>query len=192
MMRRLRALLGISAIAGAVLLVLAISSGVWVTAAAALGLLVGSIVGLRGRTWGILLVLASAVAIAVVPFLGIAPWWFLAIGGAGLAPVIASTGALLRADRAVAGLVLGVAMLAGAAGAESARRGWAFEAADAIEGTIVGMLESAETPPKAGAAWKLVAAPCGFVAKIGRDPATLAVTDWLGLRRLVATPRAGE
>jgi hypothetical protein len=169
MMRRLRALLGISAIAGAVLLVLAISWGIWVTATAAAGLLVGSIAGLRGRTWGIVLVLASGAAIAVVPFLGIAPWWFLGIGGAGLAPVIASSGALLRADRAAAGLVLSVALLAGVAGAESARRGWAFEAADAIEGAIVGAfaIESPEVPRKSADAWKGI--PPGWCS--GAEPA---------------------
>ena len=166
-MRRLRALLGISAIAGAVLLVLAISWGVWVTATAALGLLVGSIVALSGRTWGLLLVLASAVAIALVPFLGIAQWWFLVIGGAGLAPVVASAGPLVRADRAAAGVVLAVALFAGVASAESARRGWAFEASDAIEGGIVGMFEEPEIPRKVEHPWKGI--PPGWCS--GAEPA---------------------
>lgn len=149
MKRRLRVLLGISAVAGALLLSLAIYWGIWVTAAAAAGLLVGSIAGLRGRTWGIVLVLASAIAIFAVPFMGIAAWWFVPIGVAGLAPVAVSAGAMLHADRMAASVLLSLALAAGLGSAESARQGWAFEAADAVEDAVAGVFDDPPLPPKA-------------------------------------------
>jgi len=70
----------------------------WPTVVMALLLWVGARAALRERTWGIGVVLATALAFPGAVFLGFAPLWFLLVGLVGIVPFALTTRPMLRFD----------------------------------------------------------------------------------------------
>lgn len=89
----------------------------WITVLASLLLVVGATAALRGRTWGVALSFASAVAFPVAWAIGIAPIWFVGVGVIGAMPFVLASSALDRVDRNATALL---AILAAGGGALAA------------------------------------------------------------------------
>ncbi|MBW2462027.1 MAG: hypothetical protein JRH11_10295 [Deltaproteobacteria bacterium] len=119
MAHMLKALLGVVLSAALALLSRSLFLHVWLTAALALGVLVGVVAAYKGRVWGYYVLGASAALFCVAAALGSGPWWFWALGGVTALPAAAVSRPLLRADwpAALTALVIAVALGAGAAAA---------------------------------------------------------------------------
>lgn len=87
------------------------------TLIAALGLLVGAALALRGRTLGVLLSAAASASFATAYLVGIAPAFFLAIAIPGFLAAFVSAPRLFRRDAAAASVLLAGAIAVGAASA---------------------------------------------------------------------------
>jgi hypothetical protein len=98
----------------------------WATVLASLGLLVGATAGLRGRTWGVLLIAGGATSFAGAYALQIAPPWFLGVAVIGWSAVATVVGPMLRFDRRATGLALLLMVTLGAAAACSVGPGLAL------------------------------------------------------------------
>jgi len=109
----LRAPLRIAQIVTLATLVRSVVFDRWITVSIALVLLGGIFAAKRGRTWGVGLALAAAVAFPVMFLLGMAPGWFCLVGVAGALPFLASLPAFLRFDKQATALL---ALLAGGVG----------------------------------------------------------------------------
>ena len=72
--------------------------GRFVTASAACGLLLGAIAGMRGRTWGVGLLLASASAFFVSGVLGMGPPFFFLVAALGALPFALTAKYMARFD----------------------------------------------------------------------------------------------
>lgn len=86
----------------------------WITVLASLLLVVGATAALRGRTWGVVLAFASAVAFPVAWAIGIAPLWFVVVGVFGALPYLMVSGALAQVDRKAASSLTAIAWSVGA------------------------------------------------------------------------------
>jgi len=86
----------------------------WITVLASLLLVVGATAALRGRTWGVVLAFASAVAFPVAWAIGIAPLWFVLVGVVGALPYLKVSSALAQADRKAASTWTALAWSVGA------------------------------------------------------------------------------
>jgi len=109
----LRAPLRIAQIVTLATLVRSVVFDRWITVSVALVLLGGIFAAKRGRTWGVGLALAAAVAFPVMFLLGMAPGWFCLVGIAGALPFLATLPALLKFDKQATALL---ALLAGGVG----------------------------------------------------------------------------
>jgi hypothetical protein len=87
----------------------------WITVLGSVLLIIGATAALRHRTWGIGLMLASAVAFPVAWAIGIAPPWFCLVGLAGALPFVHSWRAMVRFDRGAAMLYAALATIGGTA-----------------------------------------------------------------------------
>lgn len=84
-------------------------------------LLAGSVGALRGRTWGLLLLVLAATTFGGVTVLGVAPWWYALVAAGGLTALALTAAPLYRRDPlaflALAALVLlvgaGAALVSG-------------------------------------------------------------------------------
>src|SRR5687768_18478330 len=70
----------------------------WITVLASVVLLVGALAAQRGRTWGVALTFAQAMAFPVAWAVGIAPFWFCFVGAIGSLPLVISHDAFARFD----------------------------------------------------------------------------------------------
>ena len=61
-------------------------------------LLTGSIGALRGRTWGLLLLVVATTAFGGVTLLGVAPWWYALVAAGGVAALGLTAAPLYRRD----------------------------------------------------------------------------------------------
>ncbi|NOU28039.1 MAG: hypothetical protein HOO96_09060 [Polyangiaceae bacterium] len=91
--------------------------GRFVTAAAALGLAVGATAGLRAKTWGVGLMLASATSFFVAGALEMGPSFFYVVAAVGAFPFFLTARYMARFDL---GATLAFALLSGAVGVGSA------------------------------------------------------------------------
>ncbi len=98
--------------------------GRFVTAAAALGLAVGATAGLRSKTWGVGLMLASATSFFVAGALEMGPSFFYVVAAVGAFPFFLTARYMARFDL---GATLAFALLSGAVGVGSAFA-WQFAA----------------------------------------------------------------
>lgn len=89
----------------------------WITVLASLFLIGGAMAAQRGRTWGVGLAFASAVAFPVAFAIGIAPAWFCLVGLAGAMPFALTWRPFARFDRGAAALLAAITATAGAAAA---------------------------------------------------------------------------
>lgn len=98
-------------------LVRSVAYGRWATVFAAYVLVFGALAALCARTWGVGLVLATAVAFPAAHLLGMAPAWFWLVGLVGAAPFALSWRPMARFDRGAAILYGVLATGAGVSGA---------------------------------------------------------------------------
>jgi hypothetical protein len=89
----------------------------WITVLASLLLIGGAVAAQRGRTWGIGLAFAAAVAFPVAFVIGIAPPWFCLVGLAGAWPFALTVRPFARFDKGATVLFAAVTATAGAAAA---------------------------------------------------------------------------
>lgn len=61
-------------------------------------LLTGSVGALRGRTWGLMLLVLAATAFGGVTLLGVAPWWYALIAAGGVTALGLTAAPLYRRD----------------------------------------------------------------------------------------------
>src|SRR5205085_2107483 len=80
-------------------------------------LIAGTIAAQRGRTWGVILALASASAFPVAWAIGIAPFWFCIVGIVGVFPFLYALFALRRFDKGATRIAVAIVALMGAVGA---------------------------------------------------------------------------
>ena len=85
----------------------------WITVTVGLMLLGGVVAAKRGRTWGVGLALAAAVAFPVMFLFGMGPAWLCLVGVAGALPFLATLPAFLKFDKQATALL---ALLAGGVG----------------------------------------------------------------------------
>lgn len=86
----------------------------WITVLASVLLVAGATAALRGRTWGVVLAFASAVAFPTAWAIGIAPPWFVLVGVLGALPYLMVSSALARIDRRATSLLTALAWSVGA------------------------------------------------------------------------------
>jgi hypothetical protein len=89
----------------------------WITVVAALLLIAGAMAAQRGRTWGIGLAFAAAVAFPVAFAIGIAPPWFCLVGLAGAWPFALTARPFARFDKGATIMLAAVAATVGTAAA---------------------------------------------------------------------------
>lgn len=89
----------------------------WITVLASVLLIAGAFAAQRGRTWGLGLSFAAAVAFPVASMIGIAPPWFWMVGVAGALPFIVASRALARFDKGATAILAGWGIGMGALGA---------------------------------------------------------------------------
>lgn len=85
----------------------------WITVIASLLLIGGAVAAQRGRTWGIGLAFAAAVAFPVAFAIGIAPPWFCLVGLAGAWPFALTVRPFARFDKGATMLLAAVAATVG-------------------------------------------------------------------------------
>jgi hypothetical protein len=89
----------------------------WITVLASLFLIGGAMAAQRGRTWGIGMAFASAMAFPVAFAIGIAPAWFCLVGLAGALPFALTFRPFARFDKGATMLLAAIATTAGAGAA---------------------------------------------------------------------------
>lgn len=89
----------------------------WITVLAAVLMVLGAMAALRGRTWGVVLAFASAMAFPVAWAIGIAPVWFVYVGVIGALPFALAYGSLASVDRKATAILAALAAGAGTLGA---------------------------------------------------------------------------
>jgi hypothetical protein len=89
----------------------------WITVLASLFLIGGAIAAQRGRTWGVGMAFASAMAFPVAFAIGIAPAWFCLVGLAGALPFALTFRPFARFDKGATMLLAAIAATAGAGAA---------------------------------------------------------------------------
>ena len=114
---RLRLSLLVAQAVGVMTLLRSIAYDRWITVLASLFLIGGALAAQRGRTWGVGMAFASAVAFPVAFAIGIAPAWFCLVGLAGAWPLVVAWRPFARFDKGAATLLAAVAATAGAAAA---------------------------------------------------------------------------
>lgn len=115
--RRVRLSLLILEVVGVATLLRSIAYDRWITVLASLFLIGGALAAQRGRTWGIGMSFAAAVAFPVAFAIGIAPAWFCWVGVAGLLPFALTWRPLARFDKGATAVLAASAVTAGAAAA---------------------------------------------------------------------------
>jgi hypothetical protein len=91
----------------------------WITVLASVLLIGGAFAAQRGKTWGLGLSFAAAVAFPVASMIGIAPPWFWLVGIAGALPFIVASRALARFDKGATTILAAIGIGIGAMGAIS-------------------------------------------------------------------------
>jgi hypothetical protein len=86
----------------------------WFTVVISSLMIIGALAAVRHRTWGVVLSFATAVTLAVVSLIGIAPMWFVGVGAIGALPFLLTSEALGRFDRQATALLAGMAAGVGA------------------------------------------------------------------------------
>jgi hypothetical protein len=114
---RLRLSLLVAQAVGVMTLLRSIAYDRWITVLASLFLIGGAYAATRGRTWGVGMAFASAVAFPVAFAIGIAPAWFCLVGLAGAWPLAIAWRSFARFDKGAATLLATIAATAGAAAA---------------------------------------------------------------------------
>ena len=89
----------------------------WITVLASLLLIGGAMAAQRGRTWGIGLAFAAAVAFPVAFAIGIAPPWFCLVGLAGAWPFALTARPFARFDKGATLMLAAIAATVGTAAA---------------------------------------------------------------------------
>lgn len=89
--------------------------GRWVTASAALGVALGAMGGLFGKTWGVGLTLLSAAAFFLAGALGMGPPFFFAVAAVGALPAVLTIRRMARFDAGATIVFVGVACALGLA-----------------------------------------------------------------------------
>lgn len=115
--RRFQLSLVVLQLVGLATLLRSIAFDRWITVLASVLLLVGASAAHRGRSWGVALSFAAAVAFPVAWAIGIAPPWFCLVGVAGAMPFALTSKAFARFDKGAATLLTVLAASAGAIGA---------------------------------------------------------------------------
>jgi hypothetical protein len=115
--RRVRLALLVAQLVGVATLLRSIAYDRWITVLASLVLIGGAAAAQRGRTWGIGLAFAAAMAFPVAFAIGIAPAWFCLVGLAGAWPFALTARPFARFDKGATMLLAAIAASAGAAGA---------------------------------------------------------------------------
>jgi hypothetical protein len=87
----------------------------WITVAACLLLLAGSVAGARGRTWGVALAFLIGITFVSIWMLGIAPGWFALVGLLAARPFARMFRHFLRFDWGAAAMLASGATVLGAA-----------------------------------------------------------------------------
>lgn len=93
----------------------------WVTVIACIGLYAGAFATIRGRTWGVLVLLAFGASFAAAAALSIGPLWFVAVTLAAAAPALVLSPHMFRFDRLAAAAAITIALLWGTAAAGAVR-----------------------------------------------------------------------
>jgi hypothetical protein len=114
---RLRLSLVIAQAVGVLTLLRSIAFDRWITVLASLLLIGGAMAAQRGRTWGVPLAFAAAVAFPVAFLIGIAPPWFCLVGLAGAWPFALSARPFARFDKGATVLLAAITTTLGAAAA---------------------------------------------------------------------------
>ncbi|MDB5218702.1 MAG: hypothetical protein JWO86_6629 [Myxococcaceae bacterium] len=114
---RLRLSLVAAQVVGVLTLLRSIAFDRWITVLASLFLIGGAMAAQRGRTWGIPMALAAAVAFPVAFAIGIAPPWFCLVGIAGALPFAISARPFARFDKGATMLLAAITTTLGAAAA---------------------------------------------------------------------------
>ncbi len=112
--RRLQTLLIGSQVVGFATLLRSVAFDRWITVLASVLLILGATAALRGRTWGVVLAFASAVAFPVAWAIGIAPIWFVHVGVLGALPFLLASRVMARVDRPATVLLAALAATGGA------------------------------------------------------------------------------
>ena len=115
--RRFRLSLVVLQLVGLATLLRSIAYDRWITVLASVLLLVGAAAAQRGRTWGVALSFAAAMAFPVAWMIGIAPPWFALVGLVGAMPFAIASRAFARFDKGATRVLTVVAASAGALGA---------------------------------------------------------------------------
>ena len=114
---RLRLSLVVAQAVGVLTLLRSIAFDRWITVLASLFLIGGAMAAQRGRTWGVTLAFAAAVAFPVAFLIGIAPPWFCLVGLAGAWPFALSARPFARFDKGATVLLAAITTTLGAAAA---------------------------------------------------------------------------
>lgn len=114
---RLRLSLVVAQAVGVLTLMRSIAFDRWITVLASLFLIGGAMAAQRGRTWGVPLAFAAAVAFPVAFLIGIAPPWFCLVGLAGAWPFALSARPFARFDKGATVLLAAITTTLGAAAA---------------------------------------------------------------------------
>ncbi len=114
---RLRLSLVIAQAVGVLTLLRSVAFDRWITVLASLLLIGGAMAAQRGRTWGVPLAFAAAVAFPVAFLIGIAPPWFCLVGLAGAWPFALSARPFARFDKGATVLLAAITTTLGAAAA---------------------------------------------------------------------------
>ncbi len=183
---RLRLSLVIAQAVGVATLLRSIAYDRWITVAASLFLIGGALAAQRGRTWGVGMAFAAAVAFPVAFAIGIAPPWFCLVGLAGALPFALTVRPFARFDKGATTLLAAITATAGAAAAIAwkeiawsviatfpslrpsieAQHGVALAATLAV---VVGMLAGRARHPAAA-------------ARSGAEEANVRIGDWERVR----------
>lgn len=154
----------------------------WITVLASLLILGGTLAASRGRTWGLGLAFAAAVAFPASVFIGIAPLWFGLVGWAGAWPFLLSYRALARFDRSAATALTTVAALGGFLGAVC-WKAYAFDVFRALP-----ILTPSLHPHHGLALLSTLAAVGAFILRPSARDARASHEDEVGTRTRVAAP----
>lgn len=130
--------LWLALVAAITLLLRSLFLGKILTILAAIALIVGIVAAMKGKTWGLVVVLGVAVAVVAVAFLGIAPAWFAVAGAVAAVPALAALPAMFRFDAAAAAVLIALAATLGLASAYATHEGVPSEIADSIECALGG------------------------------------------------------
>lgn len=133
--RRLGLSLVVAQAVGVATLLRSIAYDRWITVLASLFLIGGALAAQRGRTWGIGMSFAAAVAFPVAFAIGIAPPWFCLVGLAGMLPFALTWRPLARFDKGAATVLAAIAV-AGGAGAAMAWKEMAWDVFTAFPSLI--------------------------------------------------------